>query len=530
MINHFKSSGAALLLFCSSMSFSQPYAQPGKIDYALQAIKYAYVDTINEKKITDDAIRAMVKDLDPHSVYIPVEEMREMNEPLVGKFEGVGIQFNILNDTIMITQTIAGGPSEKLGLRQGDRIVKVDGVVKAGIKITNNDVLKLLRGDKGTKVTVGILRRGNADLIDYTITRDQIPLYSVDATYMVTPKVGYIKISRFAESTVDEFKSALAKLKEQGMESLVLDLQANGGGYLNSAVKLSDEFLSDGKKIVFTRGRTTMSEDFNSTSTGGWEKGKLAILIDESSASASEIVSGAIQDWDRGLIIGRRSFGKGLVQKPIPLPDGSAIRLTVAHYYTPSGRCIQKPYELGDEEEYEMDFANRIKNGELTNPDSIHFSDSTKYFTNNKRLVRGGGGIMPDVFVPLDTTEFSAFFTDLRRQNAFSDFVLTWVDNNRADLKSSYPTLADFNSKFSVSEKFMNNFLANAEKLKVKSDSAGLKLSYDLIKLNIKAVIAQNLWSTEGAVEIYNARNKALKKAVDALNDNTFEKLKIAGK
>ncbi|MCX6275326.1 MAG: S41 family peptidase [Bacteroidetes bacterium] len=530
MINHFKSSGAALLLFCSSMSFSQPYAQPGKIDYALQAIKYAYVDTINEKKITDDAIRAMVKDLDPHSVYIPVEEMREMNEPLVGKFEGVGIQFNILNDTIMITQTIAGGPSEKLGLRQGDRIVKVDGVVKAGIKITNNDVLKLLRGDKGTKVTVGILRRGNADLIDYTITRDQIPLYSVDATYMVTPKVGYIKISRFAESTVDEFKSALAKLKEQGMESLVLDLQANGGGYLNSAVKLSDEFLSDGKKIVFTRGRTTMSEDFNSTSTGGWEKGKLAILIDESSASASEIVSGAIQDWDRGLIIGRRSFGKGLVQKPIPLPDGSAIRLTVAHYYTPSGRCIQKPYELGDEEEYEMDFANRIKNGELTNPDSIHFSDSTKYFTNNKRLVRGGGGIMPDVFVPLDTTEFSAFFTDLRRQNAFSDFVLTWVDNNRADLKSSYPTLADFNSKFSVSEKFMNDFLANAEKLKVKSDSAGLKLSYDLIKLNIKAVIAQNLWSTEGAVEIYNARNKALKKAVDALNDNTFEKLKIAGK
>jgi carboxyl-terminal processing protease len=347
---------------------------------------------------------------------------------------------------------------------------------------------------------------------------------------MVTPKVGYIKISRFAESTVEEFKTALAKLKEQGMESLVLDLQGNGGGYLSSAVKLSDEFLSDSKKIVFTRGRTTMSEDFNSTSAGGWEKGKLAILIDESSASASEIVSGAIQDWDRGLIIGRRSFGKGLVQKPIPLPDGSAIRLTVAHYYTPSGRCIQKPYELGDEEEYEMDFANRIKNGELTNPDSIHFSDSTKYFTNNKRLVRGGGGIMPDVFVPLDTTEFSAFFTDLRRQNAFNDFVLTWVDNNRADLKSSYPSLADFNSKFSVSEKFMNDFLANAEKLKVKSDSAGLKLSYDLIKLNIKAVIAQNLWSTEGAVEVYNARNKALKKAVEALNDNTFEKLKIAVK
>lgn len=530
MIKNLSLFGAATFLFCVTAAVSQPYAQPGKIDYALQAIKYAYVDTIDEKKITDEAIRAMVKNLDPHSVYIPLEELREMNEPLVGKFEGIGIQFNILHDTIMITQTIAGGPSEKLGLRQGDRIVKIDGVVKAGVKITNNDVLKLLRGDKGTKVTVGILRRGNADLIDYTITRDQIPLFSVDATYMVTPKVGYIKISRFAESTAEEFKTALAKLKGQGMESLILDLQGNGGGYLSSAVKLSDEFLSEGKKIVYTRGRTTMSEDYNSTSAGGWEKGKLAVLIDEGSASASEIVSGAVQDWDRGLIIGRRSFGKGLVQKPIQLPDGSAIRLTVAHYYTPSGRCIQKPYEAGDEEEYEMDFANRIKNGELTNPDSIHFSDSTKYFTNNKRIVRGGGGIMSDIFVPLDTTEFSDFFTDLRRQNAFNDFLLTWVDNNRADLKKNYPTLEDFKTKYTVTESFLNDFLANAEKLKVKSDSVGLKLSYELIKLNIEAVIAQSLWSLEGAVEVYNERNFALKRAVEALNDNSFEKMKIAWK
>ncbi|CAN5380927.1 S41 family peptidase [soil metagenome] len=529
MIKHFKISVTVVLLFLTSLAFSQPYAQPNKIEYALQAIKYAYVDTINEKKITDDAIRAMVKDLDPHSVYIPVDEMREMNEPLVGKFEGVGIQFNILEDTIMVTQTIPGGPSEKLGIRQGDRIVKIDGVVKAGVKITNPDVLKLLRGNKGTKVTVGILRRGNPELIDYTITRDQIPLFSVDASYMATPKIGYIKISRFADNTVEEFKTALAKLKEQGMESLILDLQDNGGGYLNRAVELGDEFLSDGKKIVFTRGRTTQSEDYNATTNGGWEKGKLAVLINESSASASEIVSGAVQDWDRGLIIGRRSFGKGLVQKPIQLPDGSAIRLTVAHYYTPSGRCIQKPYELGDEEEYEMDFANRIKNGELTNPDSIHFSDSTKYFTNNKRLVRGGGGIMPDLFVPLDTTEFSAFFTDLRRQNAFNDFLLTYVDNNRNDLKRDYPTITDFKTKFVITEKFMNDFLANAEKLKVKKDSVGLKLSTELIKLNMKAIIAQNLWNVDGAIQVYNERNNAMKKAVDALQDNTFEKMKIAG-
>jgi len=519
----------AAFLLTSSFVFSQPYSQPNKIEYALQAIKYAYVDTINDKKLTDDAIRAMVKDLDPHSVYIPLDEMREMNEPLVGKFEGIGIQFNILEDTIMVTQTIPGGPSEKLGIRQGDRIVKIDGVVKAGVKITNNDVLKLLRGNKGTKVTVGILRRGNTDLIDFTITRDQIPLFSLDASYMVSPKVGYIKISRFADNTVEEFKAALAKLKDQGMESLVLDLQDNGGGYLNRAVELGDEFLSDGKKIVFTRGRTTQSEDYNATSAGGWEKGRLAILINESSASASEIVSGAVQDWDRGLIIGRRSFGKGLVQKPIQLPDGSAIRLTVAHYYTPSGRCIQKPYELGDEEEYDLDFANRIKNGELTNPDSIHFSDSTKYFTNNKRLVRGGGGIMPDLFVPLDTTEFSTFFSDLRRQNAFNDFILSWVDNNRNDLRKNYPTLDDFKNKFVVSEKFMGDFLANAEKLKVKSDSVGLKLSYELIRLNIKAIIAQNLWNIEGAIEVYNERNNALKKAIEALNNNTFEKMKIAG-
>jgi carboxyl-terminal processing protease len=528
MIRKINSLCTIALAFSTTLAVAQPFAQPNKIEYALQAIKYAYVDTIDEKKVTDDAIRAMIKDLDPHSVYIPVEEMREMNEPLVGKFEGIGIQFNILEDTIMVTQTIPGGPSEKLGIRQGDRIVKIDGVVKAGVKITNPDVLKLLRGDKGTKVTVSILRRGAPDLIDFTITRDQIPLFSVDASYMVTPKIGYIKISRFADNTVEEFKAALVKLKSSGMESLIVDLQGNGGGYLNRAVELSDEFLSDGKKIVFTRGRATQSEDYNSTSAGGFEKGRLAILIDESSASASEIVSGAVQDWDRGLIIGRRSFGKGLVQKPIQLPDGSAIRLTVAHYYTPSGRCIQKPYELGDEETYDLDFSNRIKNGELTNPDSIHFSDSTKYFTNNKRLVHGGGGIMPDIFVPLDTTDLSNFFSDLRRQNAFNDYILAYVDNNRSQLKKDYPTLEDFKTKFNVSEKFMNDFLANAEKLKVKKDSVGLKLSYDLIKLNIKAIIAQNLWNIEGAIEVYNDRNAALRRALDAMNDNTYEKMKIA--
>lgn len=559
MIYRFRIIAAIALTISSLNSFSQGFSQQGKTDYAIQMIKNYYVDTVDEKKLTDDAIRTMVKDLDPHSVYIPVEEMREMNEPLLGKFEGIGIQFNILNDTIMVTQTIPGGPSEKLGIRSGDRIVKVDGVNKAGIKITNNDVMKLLRGSKGTKVTVSILRKGFAapatekgqpgsDLLDFTITRDVIPIFSLDASYIVAPRIGYIKISRFADSTVDEFKKALAKLKTLGIESLILDLQGNGGGYLNRAVELADEFLDGAKKIVYTKGRNTPSEDYNSTNGGGWEKGKLVILVDEGSASASEIVSGAVQDWDRGLIVGRRSFGKGLVQKPFQFADGSVIRLTVAHYYTPSGRCIQKPYTLGDEEDYSLDYSNRLKHGELTNVDSIHFSDSTKYFTNNKRLVHGGGGIMPDVFVPADTTPFTTFYYELLRKNSFNDFVLTFVDNNRSQLKKDYPALDDFKKNYTVTQKFFDDFLANAEKLGVKKDTSvmevtgkstgksmtrgesELKRSEPLIRQQIKAMIARELWSTEGYFEVINDINMPLNKAVEAIRDNTFGKLKIAEK
>jgi carboxyl-terminal processing protease len=522
-----------LFSFCISNSFAQVAQPQSKIDYAIQLIKYAYVDTVDEKKLTDDALRALIKDLDPHSTYIAPEEMREMNEPLVGKFEGIGVQFNILNDTILVTQTIAGGPSEKIGIRAGDRIVKIDTENVASIKIKNNDVLKKLRGTKGTKVKVGIVRRGNPELLDFTITRDQIPLYSVDASYIVAPKTGYIKIARFADQTVDEFRDALDKLKAKGIDNLILDLQGNGGGYLNRAVELGDEFLPAGKKIVYTRGRTTQSEDYLATAAGGWEKGKLVILIDEGSASASEIVSGAVQDWDRGLIIGRRSFGKGLVQKPFQMPDGSMIRLTVAHYFTPSGRCIQKPYTLGDEEDYDLDMSNRIKHGELTNVDSIKFNDTTKYYTGNRRLVHGGGGIMPDVFVPLDTSQFSTYFQDLQRKNAFSDFILTHVDNNRAQFKKDYPDLETFKNNFQVSDKFMEEFLANAEKLGVKRDSAGLaglKVSEPLIRMNIKALIARELWNVEGLVEVYNEMNVPLQKAIQAIQDNTFEKMKIAVK
>jgi carboxyl-terminal processing protease len=517
----------AVLLVVLINSTQNSFAQD-KIDYAMQIIKGSYVDTVDDKKLTEAALKSMIKELDPHSIYIPAEEMREMNEPLVGKFDGIGIQFNIHEDTIMVTATIPGGPSEKLGIKAGDRIVIIDGINVASAKITNNDVLKKLRGEKGTKVKVNIFRRGLSELIEYEITRDQIPLFSVDAAYVIPPSIGYIKISRFADSTVDEFIRALDKLKAQGITSLILDLQQNGGGYLNRAVQLSDEFLDSGKKIVYTRGRTSAPEDFIASYKGGWEKGKIAVLIDESSASASEIVSGAIQDWDRGLIIGRRSFGKGLVQKPYQLPDGSAIRLTIAHYFTPSGRNIQKPYELGDDSEYDLDISNRLKHGELFNKDSIHFDDTTKYFTNAKRPVKGGGGIMPDLFVPLDTSSSSIFYTDLLRKNVFNDFILTYTDNNRSELRTKYPDIATFRKTFTVEDKFFKDFLAAADKAGVKKDEAGLKTSESLIRIQLKALLARNLWDTDAYFQVINEINNSLKKAVQAIQDNTFEKLKVA--
>lgn len=517
-----------LLLINNYSSGQSPQGQ--KLEALLQMIQYAYVDTVNEKKMTDDAIRAVLKDLDPHSVYIPADELKEANEPLLGKFEGIGIQFNILEDTIFVTNTIGGGPSEKVGLLAGDRIVKIDGNNVAGIKITNNDVLKKLRGDKGTKVTVSIFRRGETDLLDFLITRDKIPLYSVDATYMVTPEIGYIKVNRFADSTVEEFRDALKKLKEQGMKNLMLDLTGNGGGYLNRAIELADEFLGDKKRIVYTEGTHQPRQESFSTSIGGWEKGKLVVMIDEYSASASEIVSGAVQDWDRGLIVGRRSFAKGLVQKPFPLPDGSAVRLTVARYYTPSGRSIQKPYEKGDEE-YDMDLFNRSKSGEFYSVDSIHFSDSLKYFTNAKRTVYGGGGIMPDVFVPRDTSIFSTYYSDLQRKGILNEFALTYVDNNRSRLKSEYADITSFKNNFNTDQKFMDEFFAFAEKKGVKKDEEGWQISSILIQTLLKSIVARDLWNADAYYQVFNDQlNPIFKKAVESIQNNTFDKLKIAEK
>lgn len=519
----------ALAITCGSLENvqAQGSSQAQKLDALLNMISYAYVDTVNQAKITDDAIRLLLKELDPHSVYIPADELKETNEPLVGKFEGVGIQFNILEDTIMVTQTIAGGPSEKLGIRSGDRIVKIDDQNVANIKITNNDVLKKLRGDKGTKVKVAIYRRDNPQLIDFMITRDKIPLFSVEASYMAAPGVGYIKISRFADTTVDEFKEALAKLKENNMHSLVLDLTGNGGGYLNRAIELADEFLTSGKKVVYTEGRNAMRQESYATGTGGWEKGKLVVLVDENSASASEIVTGAIQDWDRGLVIGRRTFAKGLVQKPFPLPDGSAVRLTIARYYTPSGRCIQKHYEPGDEN-YEMDISNRYQHGELYSADSIKFIDSLKYNTNAGRTVYGGGGIMPDVFVPLDTSMSSKYYEELRRKNVLGEFTLSYSDNNRNELKKTYADVNAFKKGFMTDADFMNKFTAYADKKGVKMDDAGYKTSEKLLQVQLKALIARDLFGTNAYYVVVNDINPFYMKALQSLEDNTFEKMKIA--
>lgn len=519
-----------LFVFLFALNTTQSSGQAGKVGAMLQLLKDFYVDTLNESMLTESAVKAMVKELDPHSLYMPADEVKAINEPLVGKFDGIGIQFNILNDTILVTQTIPGGPSEKLGILAGDRIVKIDGNAFTNIKIRTIDVMKKLRGDKGTKVNVSIYRRSVPDLLDYTITRDKIPLYSVDATYMVTSDIGYIKVSRFAESTADEFKASLAKLKAKGMKSLIVDLQDNGGGYLNIAVQMADVFLGANKKIVYTRGRTSMPEDYVANDGGEFEKGKLAILINESSASASEIVSGAVQDWDRGLVIGRRSFGKGLVQKAFPLNDGSAVRLTVAKYYTPSGRCIQKPYEKGDEEDYDMDISNRYKHGELSNADSIHFADTMKYYTNIKRVVYGGGGIMPDVFTPLDTTMTSRYLTDIQRKGLANEYTLAYADDNRKTLLAKYPAIAEFKKGFDTDKKYMDDFVAFAAKREVPLDTAGYKTSEAFLKLYMKALIARDLYDTNAYFEIINDINQPLTKAVEAIQNNTFEKLKIAYK
>ena len=520
----------SFLSFTSSAQKGDSKATSEKFNTLLYYIENMYVDSVDSEALVEKVIQNMLEELDPHSIYISSEELKEANEPLNGSFDGIGIQFNIMKDTLMVVSPIAGGPSEKLGIQAGDKIVQIEDKVVAGIGITNRDVQDLLKGPKGTKVKVGILRVGEKKVLDFIITRDKIPIYSVDAKFMVDKNIGYIKVNRFAKTTMDELQEALGELKSQGMSQLILDLQGNGGGLLNTAIDMADEFLSDDKLIVYTEGRAFPREETNATHQGLFEKGNLIILIDEGSASASEIVSGAVQDWDRGLIVGRRSFGKGLVQRPVPLPDGSAVRLTVQKYYTPSGRCIQKPYDNGVDA-YRMEKYDRYLSGEMVSADSIHLPDSLKYSTNlKKRTVYGGGGILPDVFVALDTTYSSEYFSQLLRKGITNDFALNYTDQNRNKLKSSYKTPELFIANFTVTEDIMNEMLAAATADEVEFNEEEFNQSKFAIETRLKALIGRNLFDYSVFYQVVNDLNPAYLRAVKILQDGSFEKMNLAYK
>jgi len=488
-----------------------------KFSRALGYISSYYVDSVDSKQLVEDAIVNILKDLDPHSVYIPADEVKEMNEPLEGNFEGIGIQFNVLNDTIYVISPISGGPSEKVGIRAGDRIVEIDGENVAGIEISTKGVRDRLLGEKGTKVKVGVKRKHTKDVLYFTITRDKIPIYSVDAAYLVKNEIAYIKINRFASTTMDEFTEKMNSLKGQGAKSLILDLRGNGGGYLDKAIDLANQFLEQGQLIVYTKGLQSPRTESRSDGTGMFKEGNVLVLIDEGSASASEIVSGAIQDWDRGIIVGRRSFGKGLVQKPMFLPDGSMIRLTVARYYTPTGRLIQKPYTNGYEE-YEKELLDRYEHGEFLNRDSINLPDSLKYNTlKNNRIVYGGGGIMPDIFVPLDTTKVSAYYSKMVREGALNSFVLEYIDKNRKKLVSNYPDFKTFNDKFIVTEKVLKELVEHGVENKIEAKENEFEESKEYFSLIIKALIARDIWDMSEYFEIVNSRDKGFEKAVEIM-------------
>ena len=521
------------LLFLGPLAYSQGSGSMDlnvdeKLNDFMEMLDRGYMTEFNEADLVESAIVAMLKELDPHSVYVSAKEVKAMNEPLKGNFEGVGIQFNIFEDTIMVVTPISGGPSEKLGIRSGDRIVTIDDTMVAGIGITNSDVVSKLRGDKGTKVRVGIKRRGVAELIEYTITRDKIPIFSLDAAHMLKDDIGYIKLNRFAAETVNEFKKGLSDLQDEGMKHLVLDLRGNGGGYLRAAVDLADQFVNSGEMIVYTEGRKYQRQDHLSTNRGQFKKGKLVVLIDEGSASASEIVSGAIQDWDRGIIIGRRSFGKGLVQRPFYFKDGAMVRLTVAHYYTPSGRSIQKPYDAGEKglEEYFKERAERFNKGELTDADSIEMPDSLKFFTKNDRVVYGGGGIMPDFFVPLDTMFNTKYYRDLSRASLLYDWSLDYVDIHRDDLNNRFADVKAFIAGINGDE-VLAEFIKHAEEQNVKGSEDEHERSDETIKTQLLALMARHLWKTDAYYQVINQTDDNVLKAIEVIEGDTFEKLSI---
>ena len=479
-----------------------------KLQYAEVAISNLYVDSVDEKKLVEDAIRGMIDKLDPHSSYLTPKEVKSLNEPLNGNFEGIGVQFNMIEDTLLVIQPVTNGPSERVGIIAGDRIVSVNDTAIAGVKMSKEEIMKRLRGPKGTKVHLGVVRQGIKDRLKFTVVRDKIPVKSVDATYLIRPGIGYIRIGSFGATTHQEFLESLNKLKAEGR-----------GGYLKAAVDISEEFLQKGDLIVYTEGRKVPRMDYTANGKGVFQDGKVVVLVDGYTASAAEIVTGAIQDQDRGIVVGRRTFGKGLVQRPVDLPDGSMIRLTIAHYYTPSGRCIQKPYTKGDGKDYAMDMMKRLKSGELTNADSIHFADSLKYETLRKhRTVYGGGGIMPDEFVPLDTTLYTKFHRELAAKSVVIQQNLRYVDNHRKELQSRWTSFADFKAQYEVPQSLIDTILAEGEKQNTKpKDEAELEKTLPYLKMQLKALIARDIWDMSEYFSVVNEQSEMVKKALEVI-------------
>ncbi|WP_300910049.1 S41 family peptidase [uncultured Bacteroides sp.] len=507
-----------------------------KLQMAEFAIANLYVDPVDENKLAEEAIIRMLEQLDPHSTYNNAEEVKKMNEPLQGNFEGIGVQFQMIEDTLLVIQPVSNGPSEKVGILAGDRIVAVNDSAIAGVKMSTEDIMSRLRGPKGSEVKLTVVRRGVDDALYFNVKRDKIPILSLDASYMIQPKTGYIRINRFGATTAEEFTTALKALQTQGMKDLILDLQGNGGGYLNAAIDLANEFLQQKELIVYTEGRAAQRSNFHARGTGNFKEGRLIVLVDEYSASASEIVTGAIQDWDRGVVVGRRTFGKGLVQRPIDLPDGSMIRLTIARYYTPSGRCIQKPYdrtanldgkgagEGNGQEKYNMELLERFNHGEMMHADSIHFPDSLKCSTKKLgRTVYGGGGIMPDYFVPIDTTQYTDYHRNLVAKGIIIKATTKYIENHRKELQEKYKKFEAFNSKFNIGEPILADIRAAAEKEKIEFNEEQYNKSLPLIKTQLKALIARDLWDMNEYYQVMNATNNSVQQALRILNEKIYE-------
>lgn len=512
----------AVLAFCggAQAQFKMRFDKDSpmrKLQLAEMLVNNFYVDSVDEDKLVEDAIRGMLDKLDPHSSYTTPKETQQMNESLQGNFDGIGVQFNMVEDTLLVIQTIAKGPSEKVGIVAGDRIVAVNDTAIAGVKMPRDQIMTRLRGPKGTMVKLSIVRRDVKDTLVFNVRRDKIPVKSLDASYMIRPGIGYIRIGSFGATTYDEFMAAVSKLKGQGMKDLMLDLQDNGGGYLQAAVKIANEFLPKDDLIVYASGLRSPRMDYRANGTGRLLDGKVVVLVNEFTASASEIVSGALQDNDRGIVVGRRTFGKGLVQRPFDMPDGSMIRLTIAHYYTPTGRCIQKPYKKGDKKDYAMDFENRLKHGELTNPDSIHFADSLKFHTLRKhRVVYGGGGIMPDCFVPLDTMTYTKYHRQLAAKGIVTDVILRYIDNNRKQLKRKYPTFEKFDAEYTVPQQVFADIKKQGEKKDVKpKDEEEEKRTLPYLENQLKALVARDIWDMDEYFHVFNETSDIVEKGLE---------------